>query len=119
MAVGDNAGRTLAEHWNGSAWTVTHTWRLTAFLEGVACTAGFQCMATGNRVRGRVFSEFWNGSGWHVVTPEWPKGSAGAALVGVTCVNARDCWSVGSKFNGAEGTSLIEHWNGTNWSIAA
>ena len=119
MAVGDNAGRTLAERWNGSAWTVTHTWRLTAFLTGVFCTRGFHCMATGNRIRGRVFSEFWNGSGWHVVTPEWPQGSHAAALVGITCVNATDCWSVGSTFYVANFFSLIEHWNGTRWSIAA
>jgi hypothetical protein len=119
MAVGDNGGRTLAEHWNGSAWTVTHTWRLTAFLEGVSCSKGFHCMATGNRIRGRVFSEAWNGSAWRVVTPEWPKGSAAADLVGVSCVNPVDCWSVGSTFNDVTEASLIEHWNGTKWSIVS
>jgi hypothetical protein len=118
MSVGDGSA-TLAERWNGSAWAVVpsgHTW---AILAGVSCFTGFHCLATGNTIRGRVFSEVWNGSAWYIVRPTVPHGSQASGLVGVDCVTATDCWSVGVTFNGVDGFSLIEHWNGKSWSLAS
>jgi hypothetical protein len=117
LAVGDTGSRTLAEYWNGSAWTVTPTGNADALFGGLSCTAGPRCVATGNTIPGRVFSEVWHGTAWRIVRPA-PIGSGGAALAGVSCVSASDCWSVGSRFNGVDVFSLIEHWNGTAWSIA-
>jgi hypothetical protein len=119
VSVGDDSPHTLAERWNGSAWAVTPTGSRHGFLKGVSCTARFQCLATGNTLGGRALSEVWNGSSWRVVLlPLRPRARA-AALVGVSCAAAADCWSVGSSFNGSNGFSLIEHWNGTSWSVAA
>jgi uncharacterized membrane protein len=119
VSVGDNSPHTLAEHWNGSAWAVTPTGSRRGFLEGVSCTAGFHCLATGNTFSARALSEVWNGSSWRAVLLPLPHGAQAAALVGVSCVTATDCWSAGSSFNGVNGVSLIEHWNGTAWSVAS
>ena len=43
-------------------------------------------------------------------------------LEGVTCASASECWAVGSYDTDPNHTSsqtLIEHWNGTSWSIVA
>jgi hypothetical protein len=39
---------------------------------------------------------------------------------GVTCVSASDCWAVGYTvlpITGSYYQTLIEHWDGTSWSI--
>src|SRR4029077_13428902 len=39
-------------------------------------------------------------------------------LNGVSCVSASDCWAVGYYQSGLLSTrTLIEHWDGTSWSI--
>src|SRR5207248_3662420 len=40
-------------------------------------------------------------------------------LEGVTCVSGSDCWAVGYYVSDPVGYSqtLIEHWNGTSWSV--
>src|SRR5206468_2374658 len=39
-------------------------------------------------------------------------------LLGVTCVSASDCWTVGSYVAGSGAPrTLIEHWDGTAWAI--
>ncbi len=40
-----------------------------------------------------------------------------AALSDVTCVSASDCWAVGYSFIGSVTQTLIEHWDGTSWTI--
>jgi hypothetical protein len=36
----------------------------------------------------------------------------------VDCIATTDCWAVGSDRHGQVEPSLIEHWNGTAWSVA-
>lgn len=55
--------------------------------------------------------------GWSIVTSPDIYGSS---LNGIACVSASDCWAVGSYIsqNGAGPMlTLIEHWNGTAWSV--
>ena len=66
---------------------------------------------------GQVFSERWSGSRWRAVPAQSPRGAVAASLVGVACVSAADCWGAGSYSSGSAGRSLIEHWNGTRWSV--
>ena len=52
---------------------------------------------------------------------QWTEVPGGAAphssqLYGVAVVSANDIWAVGI-WGGANG--LVEHWDGTNWSVAA
>src|SRR5439155_438595 len=38
-------------------------------------------------------------------------------LNGVSSTSPSDVWAVGYAYNGSSQLTLIEHWNGTNWSL--
>jgi hypothetical protein len=53
---------------------------------------------------------------WNVVSS--PNGSNGSGLGGVATISAKDVWAVGgSGSQTSGGQTLIEHWNGTSWSV--
>src|SRR6266702_2338901 len=53
---------------------------------------------------------------WSVVPS--PNGSSTSNLSAVAAVSANDVWAVGSSGNQRSGAqTLIEHWNGTSWSV--
>ena len=56
---------------------------------------------------------------WSIVTSPNTSPAEGNALNGVTCVSASDCWAVGNHYNGSAYLTLIEHWDGTAWTIVA
>jgi hypothetical protein len=116
-AVGQTlAPQTLAEHWDGTAWSVVPTPNPAASdrLSAVAAVSTSDVWAVG-RVS---FSSppvilNWNGRRWLSVKPPRQTGF----LTGVTAVSANDVWAVGeSQSSGAEQT-LIEHFNGRKWSV--
>ncbi len=67
----------------------------------------------------RTLAEHWNGTKWSVVPTPNPGGQTGGYyLNAVAAVSANDVWAVGSNFNsGYLDTAVIEHWNGTKWSL--
>jgi hypothetical protein len=73
--------RTLAEHWNGRAWTVEQTPNAPAgkdnFLAGVRCPAKRTCVAVGSyldtsRDANQTLAEVWNGKQWSIEYPANP-----------------------------------------------
>lgn len=103
--------RTLAEHWNGSTWSVVATPNANATrtnLYGVTCVSASDCWAVGGWVASDTSSatliEHWNGTLWSMVTTT----STGGGHA-VSCFSASDCWAVGSP-------SVSQHWNGSTWS---
>ena len=40
-------------------------------------------------------------------------------LTGLTCVSGSDCWAVGASYRLGIPQTLIEHWDGTSWSIVS
>ena len=60
-------------------------------------------------------------SGWYVATV--PGTGSNDVLLGTTCANAQQCWSVGITLNGLGGgspssvTPLVEAWNGSGWAL--
>jgi hypothetical protein len=128
-----NVGPTLAEHWNGSSWTVqaapSHD---DGVLNAVSCVQGI-CMAVGYDVAqpapGDLYgaqatlAELWNGSAWSVLStpalPSEPNFYSDPVLNGVSCVSARHCVAVGSYVDTTlVGHAVIEIWDGTSWSQA-
>lgn len=73
----------------------------------------------------QTITEHWNGTAWSVVpSPNVPSsqpqvpGEATGTLDGVTTGSADDVWAVGDSFPGGSTVpTLVEHWNGTNWTI--
>lgn len=144
MAVGTFLGQikgtngfqnfTLAETWNGTAWTIQPSPSPTLpgggeELNSVSCPSSSSCMAVGESLvfSTRIgilvehpFAESWNGTKWTVV-PTPVLAHSGASLNGVSCTSAASCMAVGN-----EGTpknpllfTLAESWNGTAWTVVS
>ena len=66
----------------------------------------------------RTLIEHWGGSQWAYVNSPNP-GAEDNVLQGVAADSPSDAWAVGDQINAAGTTlPLIEHWNGTAWSVA-
>ena len=123
-------GQTLIEHYDGTAWsTVTSPSAVAqySFLQDVTCNSASDCWAVGVSSNGIVYRqtliEHWDGSAWSIVTSPNTINEQNE-LDGLTCYNATDCWAVGYSYTqGVLGTpvqnyeTLIEHYDGTAWSI--
>jgi len=57
-----------------------------------------------------------SGCSWTLVSSP-NSGTGDNALDGVATISQNDVWAVGYFTNGSTRQTLIEHWNGTNWSI--
>jgi hypothetical protein len=126
----------LAEHWNGTSWTLDsmplppssgQPLASTGDTTGVSCTAATACTAVGNwepnAGESQPLAERWDGSSWTPQTAADPSSSnanAGASLGEVSCTSATACNAVGGQSpDGTGGQTLAEHWNGTKWTIVA
>jgi hypothetical protein len=132
---------TLIEHWDGTRWTIvgaphdaasTPSGQPGALLSGVAATSSHDVWAVGAVARAersnngnerdldQTLAEHWNGSRWSVVpvideTPD-------DALVAVSARSSSDVWAVGTSNHTVDPslsfvTPLVEHWDGTRWSL--
>lgn len=101
----------LIEHWNGTSWSAVPNPATTA-LYGVAALASNNAWAVGGS---QILH--WNGAAWSLVPS--PQGSYD--LQSVTAASSSNVWAVGySEISSGEGyyyRPLIEHWNGSTWSI--
>jgi hypothetical protein len=62
--------------------------------------------------------EHWDGTSWSVV-PSPNVGSGNNFLGGAAAISAKNVWAVGSYYpqNQGPAQTLIEHWDGTSWSV--
>jgi hypothetical protein len=114
-------GTPLAEHFDGTRWSVAPTAPVSAGddarLAAVAFTSATDGWAVGtdsNPATGTATSliEHFNGAAWTRVPS--PSGEPfRARLASVAAVSPTNAWAVGSGGN----APLIEHWNGSAWSI--
>jgi hypothetical protein len=117
--------RALIEHWDGTAWQVMPTPRAgprDSDLWGVTALSATNAWAVGNEnigaFRFRPLIEHWNGAAWTLVrVPSPPLTGTGATLSGVAATSPRDIWAVGNYDTGTRFQPLIEHFNGTHWSL--
>ena len=125
-AVGSDTGssglsQTLAEHWDGSAWTVVPSPDVAGLnnqLDGVRAVSAADVWAVGvSFVDGgeeRTLILHWDGHTWRQVTS--PSPGTAAWLNAVGAVSATNAWAVGFLDNGGVGQPLILHWNGQKWA---
>jgi hypothetical protein len=114
---------TLAERWNGTAWTV-HAGPGVTSLNGVSCTSATACTAVGGilAASGSVVTraERWNGKSWRVQATPNPSGAGYSQLNAVSCTSATACTAVGYYYNTSSiFFPLAEEWNGKSWAIRA
>lgn len=115
---------TLIEQWNGTSWQVVSSpnpGSVDNTLYAVSAVSASDIWAVGFYVSKmgitQTLTEYWNGSSWSVVKSPSP-GSINNELFSVSAVSASDVWAVGfTASNSSSETTLIEHYNGSSWSV--
>ena len=117
---------TLAEHWNGTSWTVQATPRhpsgaTTASLSGVSCPSTRVCFAVGSLTisdgRHLVLASAGTGQGGPPADLQ-PTRRDHPSLTGVSCTSVSACTAVGNNFFSNTGSpEFVERWNGTTWAL--
>jgi hypothetical protein len=109
----------LAEEWNGTAWTVQSTPNQTGSvptqLDGVSCVSATFCQAVDFD---GAMAEVWNGTSWSAESVPYPSGMTSPGLESVSCPSLTFCEAVGLYLNpdvSDSGTLFAEVWNGTSW----
>jgi hypothetical protein len=125
VAVGGDS----SEIWDGTNWSFHATATITGSqgidLSGVSCAAAGACTAVGlyfSATRGPLtLAEVWNGTAWQRQPTPNRHGAQRNELTAVSCASAGSCSAVGDEAASdfAPPQSVIEHWNGTGWSIQA
>jgi hypothetical protein len=124
---GGAINHTLAEHWNGTTWSVVQTpnvGTLGSQLQGVSALSDSDVWAVGNfstsstSSGGRTLIEHYDGTAWSVVSSPSPS-TQGDFLTGVAALASDNVWAVGWLDSPILGTlsPLILHWDGAMWSV--
>ena len=109
-----------------AGWTLVSSPSLgSATLSAVAATSAKDVWAVGSYSTGGAYKtliEHWNGSRWTITPSPDPAGGFHTtnALGGVVAITPGNAWAFG--FYEKTTTSfrtLVEHWNGTKWSVVA
>jgi hypothetical protein len=118
---------TLIEHWDGSQWSKVASPSPGTFsnvLNGVMALASNDVWAVGgsdnfNSSGPVTLIEHWDGTKWSVVPSPTPTAGSNG-LNGVAALSAKNIWAVGSQADSVDTAhTLIEHWDGSQWSIIA
>ncbi len=122
-----NVARSQAMHWDGTAWTIINSPNTALdrnnYLADVTCLSTSDCWTVGSStndigVETQALSMHWNGTAWSIVdvSPIDTSQTAETTFEGIACASSSDCWAVGySLIQDYQG--LLEHWNGTSWSL--
>jgi hypothetical protein len=102
------------EEWTGQRWRLVG--------KPLPNAAGWSVSASGENdawALGDHLLEHWNGQAWREVATARLPGSR--VLHAIATRGPRDAWVVGEHWrgNGKTGNPLVEHWNGTGWSVVA
>jgi len=117
---------TLIEHWDGTQWSVVKSVNVQSSddnLSGVVALSTSDVWAVGqfSKLGGagnaQTLVEHWDGTQWSIVPS--PNVSFSLGLDDVAAVSATSIWAVGNAYNRNASVSrtVIEHWNGTSWSV--
>ena len=93
-----------------------------ADLYDIACPTASSCVAVGQSSdtsykNANRLLERWNGSAWSIQTTPAPSGNPLTSFFSVACSSASACTVVGASYPASGDRSLVERWNGTQWSI--
>lgn len=115
----DLRAQILAEHWNGTAWSLVSTPNPGSAINdfySISADASNDVWAVGfyNNKKSveQALVEHWNGSTWSVV-PGANIGSGDNLLFSVTAISPIDVWII----DYANSQRQIEHWDGSSWTI--
>jgi len=114
----------LAEHWNGTAWNPVSSGILgnDVNANGVDALSATDVWLVGDQGRNTTgvlttFAAHWNGSAWAAVPSPNKHSSVDDMLQAVSGTASGDVWAVGGYSDVTRFYGLVEHWNGSAWSI--
>lgn len=115
----------LLEHWDGAQWTITPTPSVRTakvLAQGISAVSTNDVWMVGgttaNDIPLRTVTEHWDGAQWTLVaSPNPPEAVHGSILRAVTAIAADNVWAVGYSRLSEGYQTLIEHWDGTQWTI--
>ena len=116
--------QTLIEQWNGTNWNVVSGSNVgdnTNVLNSVAVVSANDVWAVGSSSNttgpSQTLIEQWDGTSWNAISS--PNiGTYDNILTGVAVVSTNDIWAVGYSSDAYYlDSTLIEHWDGTSWSV--
>jgi Divergent InlB B-repeat domain len=123
---GSGKNQTLIDHWDGTSWSLVlspNNGTSDNYFYRVTCASESDCWAVGSYRNidnndNQTLIEHWDGTSWSIV-PSPNTSTVWNALAGVTCPSTSDCWAVGYNDSSDDHhyDTLIEHWDGTSWSI--
>lgn len=125
---GSGATVTLAEEWNGSAWSLVpspnRSGATGSELHGVSCASASSCVGVGDSFNSvgnsHTLAESWKGATWSLVPSPNPTKGQENTLSNASCISTTNCTAVGDYWAlPGETVVLIETWNGTKWSLVA
>jgi hypothetical protein len=123
-AIGAGATGTLIAHWNGTTWSVVRSpVGSSDRLLGVTAVSATDAWAVGTGIGSygwQTLIEHWNGTQWDVVARGPRPGRFTNELDSIAASSANDVWVVGSAYGLTPSSPyypLIEHWDGSRWSI--
>jgi hypothetical protein len=122
----------ITAHFDGTTWTIVSTPATTggskSILDGVVNFGGGNVWAVGRGRNAHALIEHLTPNGWTIVPspdPVLKSGSsfASSTLTGISAISPSDIWAVGT-YSVVTGTvsdsfTLVEHYNGSTWSIVA
>jgi hypothetical protein len=119
----NNSNQPLTEHWDGNSWTMIPNPGSNGFLRGVTALASNDVWAVGQYYTNGAYQtliENWNGSSWNII-PSPNNSARNNYLYSISGVFQNDIWAVGQYIPDAGGADqpLIEHWDGTSWTIVS
>ena len=118
-------------HWDGTSWTpvvVPHQGLPSEgnALYGLTCVTADDCWAVGDQwTANGPFGAYltvvlhWDGASWSTVESPNVSLERDNRLFGIACPAADDCWAVGNANRDNGDKSLVIHWNGAAWQLAA
>jgi hypothetical protein len=110
----------LSQRWTAkTGWRDIPTVPIVADLNGVAAAAADDVWTVGQTFSSRPLVEHWDGTTWtRTPTPDPNRsGLPDGVLLDVVAISPQDVWAVGSRAGGATSKTLVEHWDGTHWSV--
>jgi hypothetical protein len=123
--VGPQGLQGLALHWDGASWSAVPPvpLRYGSGLYGVTAASSNDVWAVGFRARPELGNhepliEHWDGIRWSVVEAAPPPSGDNRQLFEVAAISSDDIWAVGFYASPDPAQPLIEHWDGTKWSLA-
>ncbi len=118
---------TLAEHFDGTRWTVTKTPNPSgstgSYLDGVACNGPSSCTAVGyyggtGTIAYPSLAEHWNGKTWKLMTTANASHAVGGDILnGIACTSSTSCMGVGYSGSATGIDTIVERLTGTTWRI--